>query len=496
MTQSSADPRLAAARRALQEGAYDQAIEAFESILAAYPAEIDALRGIAEAYRYFNRGDRVVELYELAAAHQPDDPDISAGFVEALIANADLARARAQIDAAIAAHPENLRLKLLLAQIEMIEGNRDAARQIFWSSLETDSENTDCLYHLADIAPDDELQKLGSALAPAWVHKDERDPWDAASLGYAYGKTAERQREFDKAWKGFSFGAKQKRSIVRFDEQTYARTHDAHRQTFASSSPSPLEQDLPGRGFVFIASLPRSGSTLVERILDAHKDVEAIGERSFVYDTVTYWHKTYGPDPIRLFSEEAIKDTGAHYIEKARGAASGPGAVIVDKSITNYLFLGFLRIVLPGARFVHVARHPLDTAISCFSTLFFAGNEWTYDFGEIGRNLRRHQKIMRYWFDQWPDDIQTVPYEELVTDPERWTRDLVSFCRLDWDPACLTFHESDRPVLTASLNQVRQPIYSSAKGRHAPYQKYLEPLMVAMGKRAADPNWIRTSKEN
>ena len=482
MTSDVAEHQLSAADKALTAGAFDQAIEAYESVLSIQPDHLGALRGITQALRHFNRNDRVVALFQAAATSAPSDVEILTSLVESLIANGQVEEARAQGQAALGFHPDAIALRLLLAHTDMIGGDRKAARKIFWDVLEQDPENADCAYHLADIAPQEELDRLSTALAPMWLHRTTRESWDAATLGYAYGKTAQRQGGVEKAWKGFSFGAQQKRSIIRYDESQMIRIHNGNRYTFSSKTPSPDEASRPGLGFIFIASLPRSGSTLVEQILDAHASVRAIGERSFVVDAMNYWQKTHGPDPARLFSAEAISDTRAFYADKARAAAGDSSRVIVDKSITNYIFLGFLRILMPGARFLHVTRDPLDIAVSCFTTLFAGGNEWTYDLEEMGRNIRRQQELMGYWKEQWPNDILTVNYEKLVEAPETETRKILSYCGLDWDMACLDFHQSQQPVLTASMHQVRQPIYQTAKGRAANYRGFLKPLITAMGR--------------
>jgi len=496
MTSNPSDSLLAAAKQALRSGAHDQALARFESYLEAHPAQVDALILAAQAYRYFNRNDRIVELYARAAEAAPTDPDVLAGYVEALVAHSQLDRAREIAQAAIAAHPEAVRLHLLFAHTDLALGNQDAARKVFWTWLEKDPDNTDCAFQLGQIASDEDLPKLSTALDRMWKNRDNLDAWRAATLGFAYGRVAERLKEFEKAWEGYSFGAMKRRSVTQYDEATVASTPDQHGKLFNTAIANPFEDEKPGAGFVFIVSLPRSGSTLVEQILDAHPKVEAIGERPFAYDTVSYWHRTFGPNLATLLSPEALKAARDFYAKAAREAAGRQdGRVIVDKSITNYVFLGFLRTILPGARFIHVVRHPLDTAVSCFSTSFFAGNEWTYDLTEIGRHVRRYEKLMLHWMNQWPDDILTVRYEDLVSRPEDLSRQIVSFCGLEWDPACLTFHESSRPILTASVNQVRQPIYQSAMGRAAKYEKHLAPLVAAMGRRAANPDWFLPKEE-
>lgn len=494
MTADANDSLLAAAKQALRTGAHDQAIAGFESYLEAHPAHAEALILAAQALRYFNRNDRIVELYARAADVSQDDPEILAGYVESLIAYSQLDRARAVARTAIAAHPEFARLHLLYGHTDLALGNPDAARKVFWTWLEKDPDNTDCAFQLGQIASDEDLPRLSAALDRMWKKKDTRDAWNAATLGYAYGRVAERMKVFENAWEGYSFGAARRRSVTQYDEATFAATPDQHGKLFNAAIANPFEKEKPGAGLVFIVSLPRSGSTLVEQILDAHPGVTAIGEQPFAYNTVSYWHNTFGPTMPKLLSADALEDTREHYIKLAQDAAGHSDRLIVDKSITNYVFLGFLRTILPGARFIHVVRHPLDTAISCFTTSFFAGNEWTYSLEEIGRHVRRYEKIMLHWMNQWPDDILTVRYEDLVQRPEDLSKQIVAFCGLEWDPACLKFHESKRAILTASVNQVRQPIYQSAMGRAAKYEAHLGPLIAAMGRRAADPDWFLPKK--
>jgi tetratricopeptide (TPR) repeat protein len=491
MTQNPADSLVAAAERALRAGAYDQAIAGLEAYLETHPADTEALALAGHALRHFNRNDRVAELYARAMASGSADGEVAAGYVESLIAHSRLEEAREVAEAAIAAHPEVGRLRLLYAHTDLALGNPDAARATFWEQLTKDPDNADCVYHLAQIVPEDELPRLRKEVDRMWAQRKARDPWDAATLGYAYGRIAERMKEYELAWEGFSFGAQNKRSIIQYDEATVARTPELHTQLFDNSKPFHDKKEQPGAGFVFIVSLPRSGSTLIEQILDAHPQVEAIGERPLAYDAVTYWHRTFGPSVPNLFTLETVRAVRKHYVEGARALVAREDSVIVDKSITNYVFLGFLRTILPGARFIHAVRHPLDTAISCYTTLLFSGNEWTYDLAEIGRQVRRYEKTMKTWMSRWPDEILTVRYEDLVADPETLSREVVEFCGLPWDPACLNFHESDRPILTASVNQVRQPIYKSALGRATRYESHLGPLLAAMGRRAADPDWFQ-----
>src|SRR5262249_52646270 len=139
---------------------------------------------------------------------------------------------------------------------------------------------------------------------------------------------------------------------------------------------------------------------------------------------------------------------------------------------------GFIHLVLPCARIIHVRRDPLDTALSCFSTLFTKGMEWSCDLGEIGRYYRAYEAMMAHWRRVLPDGVMLeVQYEDLVADFAPQTRKIIAYCGLEWDERCLAFYAAQRPVRTASVNQVRQPLYRSSVGRWRAYAPMLQSLL-------------------
>ena len=144
---------------------------------------------------------------------------------------------------------------------------------------------------------------------------------------------------------------------------------------------------------------------------------------------------------------------------------------------SNFLHAGLIHLVLPNARIIHAVRDPMDTCISCFSKLFAAGQHYTYDLAELGRYYRHYQALMQHWRRVLPPGrILDVRYEDVVADLEGQARGIIAHCGLEWDVRCLTFHETQRPVRTASATQVRQPIYRRAIGRAHIYESFLAPL--------------------
>jgi hypothetical protein len=153
---------------------------------------------------------------------------------------------------------------------------------------------------------------------------------------------------------------------------------------------------------------------------------------------------------------------------------------ITDKSPGNFWMIGLIRMILPNARIIHTRRDPVDTCLSCFSKLF-QDVAFTYDLGELGRHWRIYDRMMAHWRDVLPEGaLFEIQYEELVADQEGQTRRLLDYCGLDWSPAVLAFHQTERPVNTASLSQVRQPIYTGSAGRWRPAPDKLAPLLDAL----------------
>jgi hypothetical protein len=228
--------------------------------------------------------------------------------------------------------------------------------------------------------------------------------------------------------------------------------------------------------------MPRSGTTLVEQILASHPMVHGAGELKTMNDVVLTVRGPDGntipyPEFVPSLDPAALQAIGARYLALLRELAPH-GERVTDKMPSNYYFVGLIHLALPNARIIHTMRDPVDTCISCFSKLFTAEQNHTYDLGELGRYYRRYERLMAHWRRVLPPGrMLDVRYEDVVADLDGQARRIIDYCGLPWDDRCLSFHETDRPVRTASATQVRQPIYSSAVGRWKVYEEFLGPLL-------------------
>ena len=235
---------------------------------------------------------------------------------------------------------------------------------------------------------------------------------------------------------------------------------------------------------VFIVGMPRSGTTLVEQVLASHKAVFGAGERTELRRTVERFSGPGGILPLweaaSTIGGDAFSRMGAAYVAAMRPLAPD-AARITDKMPANFHFAGLIHMILPKARIIHVTRDPVDTCLSCFSKLFTSGQNYSYDLAELGRFHRACQRLMAHWREVLPADVfLEVRYESLVHDLEPEARRMLAHCDLPWDDACLEFHKTSRAVNTASMTQVRQPIYRGSVGRWRPGPALLRPLLEAL----------------
>jgi hypothetical protein len=251
---------------------------------------------------------------------------------------------------------------------------------------------------------------------------------------------------------------------------------------FEGADFAPLSTPAEGPRPIFVTGLPRSGTTLVEQILASHSAVTGGGELRFLLEEA---YRLMG-DPGRGFtrlaelSEGALAGFGRAYLDLLARAVPGAG-VITDKSIQTHLVIGLVAKVLPWARILVVRRDPRDLGLSIYRNVFAPGTHlYAYDQADIAAYIATFEKMMAFWRAALPGRFEEIRYEDLVAEPEARTRALVAAAGLDWEEACLSFHESARQVATLSIQQVRQPIHGGAAGGWRRHAADLAPMIAAL----------------
>ncbi|HET8750239.1 MAG TPA: sulfotransferase [Sphingomicrobium sp.] len=326
------------------------------------------------------------------------------------------------------------------------------------------------------------------------------------ALHFAYAKALDDRGQHEKALEHYIIGGRMKRAQLEYKESETHGFFDSimaafPKEAFENRKYEGLGDDRP----VFIVGMPRSGSTLVEQILSSHPDVYGAGEVKYLARALGQLRDRFPslpkyPEMVAKITPAQIKIVAENY-QQALAQGAGDSKRITDKLLTNYFFLGLINLMFPNAKVIHTRRDPVDTCLSGFTKLFKDDMPHSYDLGELGRYYGKYRELMEHWEKVLPEGfLTTVVYEDVVADTEKEAKRLIEFLGLPWNEKCVEFHKSDRPVKTASVAQVRKPIYKTSVQRWKKYGSGLQPLVNAIGgkaeKEASKPKGKAKVKEN
>ena len=488
---------------------WQEAIACYRAALVHDPRYVTALFNLGRALLHVNDLVRAEHALRQAAALAPDDAQVRSRLARALVELGRRDEALAETRRSLELDPDSAEIRNDAGVVHGTVGDFDAARGHYRAALAVDPGFAKAALNLAktkrfDGEPDEDEARIRAAaghgaadavtrrdlhLALGKVH-DDRGEWDTAFAHYERAN-----RPFAEA------AARQVDEALAVMDRVRA-VFDA--DWFAARPPAADADPVP----VFVVGMPRSGTSLVEQCLAAHPAVHGAGELSAVLrlageaaafagapvdplGTGVASLKAAGragaessyPECVRALPAARIAALGKRYVDQVRALAPD-AARVTDKLPGNYLHLGFIATILPGARIVHCRRDPLDNAVSLYFTDFMGGHEYSNDLRAIGRLLRGTRALMAHWRAVLGERLLTLDYEAMVADPEPLVRAMVAHVGLEWDDACLRPHEVARTVRTASAWQVRQPVYRRSAGRAHAYERHLGPLREGLGEPA------------
>jgi len=478
---------LAAALLALGRG--PEALESCRRRLALEPRVAEAHIALAATWLELGRPGEAADASRRAVALAPDDSKAHAHLGGALRELGQSAESLAAYERAVQLNPDvadgwvNLAISLQEAgRGEEAKAAIDRALRINPASAAAWSVRGD----LKTFTPDDaELDALSDLLAAA--DTAGASPEERLDLEFTLGKAFIDIGDANRAFAHLNAGNRLKRGALQYDVDDDIREFTAIAQALDSARAArPGEGGDPSDRTLFIVGMPRSGTTLVEQILASHPKVHGAGELPNLERILNDY---VGPSlPLIARAERLATLTtadftamGAAYIREI--AALAPQAArITDKMPSNFRWAGLIGLMMPNARIIHCRRDPIDTCLSCYTRKFSRGQPFAYDLRDLGLYYRAYEGLMARWRTVLPADrFIEVQYEAVVDDLEGEARRLVAFCGLNWDEACLSFHQTRRPVRTASVNQVRKPLYRTSVARWKQYEAHLGPLLDALG---------------
>ena len=502
-----------AAATALDRGQVDEADRHIVGLLAIYPEHPEVLRLLAGAQSL--RGDAFGSIATMrrALAKRPDDALYHNTLGTALLAaddydaavssferacqldpklatawyNLGLVQMRSMRPAAsaealrraVALSPQHIGARVLLADMLKAQGRFGEAIEEYRRVLGVQPYAGMAWWGLADIKTtrfdDGEVGDLSRALHDARAGDD-----DKIAMGFALAKALDERNRYSESLAELARANTIARRRQRWDAAAHSAWIDALLGAFPPS-PEPAAEPALGRKAIFIASMPRSGSSLVEQILASHSEVDGAGELPDLPALLTEESRRRGK-PLWQWAPEADADDwqrlGRRYLDRtARWHAQRPR--FTDKLPGNWMYVGAIRRMLPGAHVVIVRRDALETCLACYRQRL-VGNEYTRTFSDLARYWRDFDRAARHWCDLHPENVRESRYEDLVVDPEVEIRRLLEFCDLPFEPACLDFHLTSREVHTPSAAQVREPLRRDT-ARAPRYGALLDPLRAELG---------------
>ena len=490
---------------------WQEAIVCYKAAVAHDPRYASAYFNLGRALLHVNDLVRAEHCLRQAAALAPGDAQVRARLARALVEQGKEEEALAETRRSLELDSASTRILNDAGVVHSTVGDFDTAREHYRAALALDPGNPKAALNLAKSKrfagqPDEDEDRIRAA-----AEHGAEDDAAQRDLHLALGKIDDDRGEWESAFAHYERANRRHAAAAHRQVDDSLALMDRLRTVFdagwfaarpaaAAADPTP----------VFIVGMPRSGTSLVEQCLAAHPAVHGAGEQSAVLRLTTEAAARAGlesdplrsgvasmnaatragvdasyPECVRTLGEAEITALGKRYLDLLR--ALGPGAArVTDKLPGNYLHLGFIATILPGATIVHCRRDPFDNAISLYFTDFMVGHEYSNDLRAIGRQIRGMRALMAHWEAVLGERLLTLDYEALVADPEPYVRRMVAHAGLEWDDACLSPHEVARTVRTASAWQVRQPVYQRSAGRAQAYEPYLGPLREGLGEAAPD----------
>lgn len=460
---------------------YPAALEWLNLLVAIAPDNPMALATRSGTLKELDRFEEALADAERAVSLAPENAEVQSAYGSVLLSMGRFEEAVARYDTAIAL-PNAIRERLMIsrATAHQEHGKSEDAIRAFDDIIAQYPNSAAAFYGRADLVKfsqnDAELEQMLQLAKKGRLESNS----DKISLNFALSKAFLDVGDSDRAFHFLNEANKMKRALIQYDANATSLWVDNLIMAFNADVFDRFRgKGLPSSVPIFVIGMPRSGTTLLEQILASHPKIHGAGELKFVNRVIEERGGT--PEFLRGLTPEVLTSMGGAYLDRVMPMANGKPR-IVDKMPANFLHAGAIHLMLPQAKIIHARRDPVDTCLSCYSKLFGGEQSFTYNQAELGQFYCDYQRLMDHWRALLPPShFLEVHYESVVEDIETQARRILNFLDLPWNPACLEFYATERPVRTASVNQVRKPVYKTSSGRWRKHANNLKPLLQALG---------------
>ncbi|MFZ5615870.1 MAG: tetratricopeptide repeat-containing sulfotransferase family protein [Pseudomonadota bacterium] len=523
VTASAKDPELLEAGLALNEGRLGVAERQLKSYLMRAPTDVAAIRMLAELAARIGRYqdaenllDRAVELApdfraarhnlaivqlrqgkaaeaitqsEILLKTSPKDPSYRTLYCAGLVRIGDYDKAIRQYDELLKDHPNHPKSWMSFGHALKTVGKQAEAIAAYRRSIRMQPSLGEAYWSLANLKTvrfsDEDVQAMRDQLARDDLNEDDR-----LHLHFALGKALEDKGAYEESFVNYERGnALRQQQIRYFEDEVAGRMDDAKRVFTAEFLARRRSAGCKAPDPIFVLGMPRAGSTLIEQILSSHSMIEGTMELPDVINLA----KRLGsqaksdrkssayPQLLMELTDAELKSLGDEYLQSTRIQRKTAKPLFIDKMPNNFIHVGFIRLILPNAKIIDARRHPMACCFSNFKQHFAKGQGFSYGQERIARYYRDYVMLMKHFDEAMPGAIYRVIHERLVENFEAEVRALIDFIGVPFEDACLKFYETDRPVRTASSEQVRRPIFTEGLDYWRNYEPWLSPMKEALG---------------
>ncbi|MEQ1514135.1 MAG: sulfotransferase [Lysobacteraceae bacterium] len=471
---------------AVRVGRNPEALRLFERCLELAPGFREARQHFAVVLHREQQASKALEQLELLLREDPANAGARTLKAAVLCRLGEYARGIELYEGLLREYPHNARVWLSFGHALKTEGRQADAIAAYRHCVEEEPEFGEAWWSLANLKTI-RFDDADIATMRVQLQRDDLETEHRLHFEFSLGKALEDRAEYAESFAHYAEGNRLRLEIVPYRagdttarvvhaKRVYTREFFAEREGCGDPAPDPI----------FIVGLPRSGSTLIEQILSSHSAVEGTMELPEIIamtralrrgsDGTASYH-----DVLAGLPKEKFAELGHQFLDRTRVQRKTGAPLFIDKMPNNFLHLGLIQLMLPNAKIIDARRHPLACCFSGFKQHFARGQSFSYSLDDLGRYYRDYVELMAHFDAVLPGRVHRVIYERMVEDTESEVRRLLDYCGLPFEEGCLRFFENDRPVRTASSEQVRRPINRDGIDQWRHYSTWLDPLKTALG---------------
>ena len=446
---------------------------------------VPTINNLAGYFHKVNDPKNALYYSELSLSIQPNNTLALNQYAKALIINNQVEKAIDLLTKLNKDFPDNDNFKYDLSTAYREMGEFKKANKLTTDGFKKDYKNI--TYFLGYTK--DKSNKLSEKHIKYYNHQLEKEDLsfeDKVAICHSFFEYFKNQKDYQKAGTYLVRGNDAQYASKVFDIKSEKKFFEKIKKIFSSKIDFLCEDEVKKQKPIFICGMPRSGTTLCEQILSSHSMIAGAGELDFLAEVLNT--RLIQPTEEQLInlekvlkSKKILKSARIRYLEKLAERDKNNSIYICDKMPHNFIFIGFIKLILPEAKIIYCKRDPMDNCFSLYSHKFVdVSHQYSYNQKMLVEYYKLHQRLMGFWLKDYAEDIFVLDNEELVNNQETISKKLIEFCELDWEKQCLEFHKNKRQVRTASIEQVRNPINNKSIGAWKKYENYLSEMIAEL----------------